>query len=627
MNQPPPAPQPHAKRSPVQNVDGDEQKKRVKRGGRRGKGSGRLQPEAAAAGRAVGDATPAPPHKRQEQDSDMESKMAHLSETAFASLAISDHSKRAIVEELRYEYLTHVQNETFEPILSGKDVLAKAKTGNGKTMAFLLPMIERLVEKDRSRSSIPALVISPTRELALQITTEARRLTKFHDFNIACFVGGTPINRDARVLQAPTPVDMLIATPGRLLDHVGQDTGSIKAKLQGVLVFVLDEADRLLDMGFRPDLMRIMACLPSHRQTLLFSATLPASTEELKRVALRDDYVFVDTIEEDDHQTNAQAVQEYVVCPLRDVIPTVEYVLSEHMKQRAKDFKVMLFFPTARAAQFMAQLFTAAGFSNVLEMHSRKSQSVRTKTADTFRNNKRVIMFSSDVSARGVDYPDVTLVLQVGLTDRDQYIHRLGRTARAGTDGHGILVLADFERPLLKDLKDLPLQETTITIHAGESRTMKAVQNLKPDSELEKSAQQSYQAWLGFYNTHVKRLQWTKELLVQVAAEYSALVGLREVPKLEKKTLKKMNLFGVAGIEAAPFNGGGGNGRGNNGGGRGGNGNVNGNNGGRGGRGNGNGNGNAAAGRSGRQPSPGPGGRDSRGGRGNPRPSPGPQRR
>ncbi|CAI5711961.1 unnamed protein product [Hyaloperonospora brassicae] len=480
----------------------------------------------------------------------------YLSDVLFASLDISAPTKRAIVEDLKYERLTNVQNETFAHILEGKDVLAKAKTGNGKTIAFLLPVIENMVKRGRqSPSAIPALAVSPTRELALQIATEANRLTKFHAFHVACFVGGTVVKKDQRTLTGSTPIDLLIATPGRLVDHLKQNTGKLADRLGQTSVLILDEADRLLDMGFRPDVMRIIGYLPKKRQTLLFSATLPASTEELKQVALRPDYVFVDTIDENEADTNVQTEQEYIVCSMENVIPMVERVLIEHMKLPA--YKVMLFLPTARSAQFMAQLFQTAGFPGVLEMHSRKNQGARTKTAAEFRKGRKVMMFSSDVSARGVDYPDVSLVLQVGLTDRDQYIHRLGRTARAGMKGKGVLVLAEFEAPMLNKLSDLPLtlsnDHTAEMLKPSQSRALAVTQELRKYDALEKSAQQSYQAWLGFYNSHAKRLRLKPVELVQLAAEYSRIIGLDEVPKLEKRTLKKMNLLGVPGIEPSPF--------------------------------------------------------------------------
>ncbi|CAH0477398.1 unnamed protein product [Peronospora belbahrii] len=477
----------------------------------------------------------------------------YLSDVLFASLDISAKTKRAIVEDLKYERLTNVQNATFPLILEGNDVLAKAKTGNGKTIAFLLPVIENMVKNGRQPGIIPTLAVSPTRELALQIATEAKRLTKFHDLHVACFVGGANIKEDERTLTSSTPIDVLVATPGRLVDHLKQNRGKITDRLGKASVLILDEADRLLDISFRPDIMRIIGYLPKERQTLLFSATLPASTEELKRVALREDYSFVDTIDASEADTNVQTEQEYIVCKMEDVISTVECILTEHMKLPA--YKVMLFFPTARSAQFMAQLFQAASFPGVLEIHSRKSQAMRTKTAEAFRKGHKVMMFSSDVSARGVDYPGVSLVLQVGLTDRDQYIHRLGRTARAGMKGKGVLVLSEFETALLDKLSDLPLTQSKNyeMLAPLQLRTLKVTKNLKKYGDVEKSAQQSYQAWLGFYNSHSKRLKLKPTELVKLAADYSRIIGLDEVPKLEKRTLKKMNLFGVPGIEPSPY--------------------------------------------------------------------------
>ncbi|KAG7401608.1 hypothetical protein PHYBOEH_000140 [Phytophthora boehmeriae] len=546
--------------------DGEQKKKKARRGGRRnGNKNAEGSNGEAVVKKEVSSSSPPPAPVAAAPTAATATNLDYLSDVLFSSLDISDKTKRAIVEDLKYERLTNVQNETFLFIREGKDVLAKAKTGNGKTIAFLLPVIENMVEKGRRKGAIPTLVISPTRELALQIATEAKRLTKFHDVKVACFVGGANIKKDASILTNPAPIDILIATPGRLVDHLKSNTGSIADRLGQSSVLILDEADRLLDMGFRPDIMRIMEYLPKERQTLLFSATLPASTEELKSVALRPDYAFVDTIDENEADTNAQTEQEYVVVEMADIVPMVERVLAEHMKLPA--YKVMLFLPTARSAQFMAQLFQAAGFPGVLEMHSRKSQAVRTKTADAFRKGKKVVMFSSDVSARGVDYPDVSLVLQVGLTDRDQYIHRLGRTARAGMKGKGVLILAEFESTMLKTLSDLPLEVSKKyspkDLVPSESRALLVIESLHKHTELEKSAQQSYQAWLGFYNSHTKRLKLKSDMLVQLAAEYSRVIGLNEVPKLEKRTLQKMNLLNVPGIVPAPYvrdNGGGGRG-------------------------------------------------------------------
>ncbi|KAE9051027.1 DEAD-box ATP-dependent RNA helicase 25 [Phytophthora rubi] len=477
----------------------------------------------------------------------------YLTDVSFASLPITQKSKDVLTRDMGYEFLTHVQKDTLPLVLDGRDVLAKGKTGNGKTIAFLLPTLERMLKNPPAKHGrISALVISPTRELAQQIAVEAVKLTDAHGLRTACFVGGSAVNKDVKQLTQSAGIDVLVSTPGRLQAHLEDNSGRIRQKLGGLQVLVLDEADRLLDMGFRPDIMRIIGHLPKERQTLLFSATLPDATEELKDVALRDDYAFVDTIEGDDQQTNTQAVQEYLVCDLQDVITAVEGVLEEHMKQ--SQYKVIVFLPTARSAQYMAQLFQAAGFPNVLEMHSRKSQSARTKAADAFRKGKKVIMFSSDVSARGVDYPDVSLVLQVGLTDRDQYIHRLGRTARAGMEGRGVLVLADFEKAMLQDLADLPLTELEQRPQQDKQsyRTTRALADIHPRSELAQSAEKAYGAFLGFYNSNLKKMNMSKTQLVETGALYSQLIGLEKVPMLQKKTLRAMGLMGTPGLTAAP---------------------------------------------------------------------------
>ncbi|KAI9907955.1 hypothetical protein PsorP6_004362 [Peronosclerospora sorghi] len=542
--------------------DAEHKKKKVRRGGRRNKNKTKAnaninQSEVTeSAVPAVGEHSLADVQTTTatSTSASLPTNLDYLSNVLFASLDISAETKRAITEHLKFERLTNVQNETFSIILQGKDVLAKAKTGNGKTIAFLLPVIENMVKKGRQSDVIPTIVVSPTRELAQQIAVEAKRLTKFHDFKVVCFVGGSNVKNDIQMLEKNTLIDILVATPGRLVDLLDRDDGMIKGRVGKASVLILDEADRLLDMGFRPDVMRIIDYLPKERQTLLFSATLPASTKELKQIALRKDYSFVDTIDEDEADTNIQTEQEYIICKMEDVIPMVECVVIAHMK--LSSYKVMLFFPTARSAQFMAQLFQAAGFPGVLEIHSRMSQPMRTKTAAAFRQGRKVLLFSSDVSARGVDYPNVSLVVQVGLTTRDQYIHRLGRTARAGTNGRGVLILSEFESSMLDQLTDLPL--TVSTSHSpkqlvhSQSRALKITKNLKDYTEVEKSAQQSYQAWLGFYKSHMKHLKMTSVNLVRLAADYCRIIGLDKVPKLEERTLKKMNLLGVPGIEPSP---------------------------------------------------------------------------
>ncbi|OQS01659.1 DEAD/DEAH box RNA helicase [Achlya hypogyna] len=477
---------------------------------------------------------------------------AIASDVSYASLPLTSATQRAISEVMGYDTMTEVQAKTLPALLAGHDVLAKSKTGSGKTMAFLLPTIETLAAAPRDPAAIHALVLSPTRELATQIGVEAKKLTTFHELRTQCFVGGTSVDADARALAAP--IDLLVATPGRLQDHLRSDTGGIVGKLRKARMLILDEADRLLDMGFRADIEAVLAYLPAQRQTILFSATLPASLAAIQKLALKPEHVFIDTVGAEE-QTNAHVPQRVTVCRLHEHMHALEAALKGHIHANPNAYKIIVFFPTARAAGFMAAVFAAAKFP-VLEMHSRKSQQYRTKTAATFRAGNKLIMFSSDVSARGVDYPDVSFVVQMGLTDREQYIHRLGRTGRAGKMGQGTLILTEFERPLLQELADLPLAPEPFRPRGTAAKTAldRALAKVARDPDLEVKAAQAYQAFLGFYVSNLKRLKLTKTELVDLGEEYAKTAGLKTVPGLQKRTISMMGLqnLGLRVETAAP---------------------------------------------------------------------------
>jgi hypothetical protein len=202
---------------------------------------------------------------------------------------------------------------------------------------------------------------------------------------------------------------VLVATPGRLIDHL--ENSGLAQKLQRIRTLVLDEADQLLEMGFRPAIERVLSFLPRDRQTLLFSATMPQAVQQVAGLALKQQHSFIDTIGEEDSATNVQVEQSYALIPMEQQFAAIYNVLRRHAEE-TPDHKVIVFFTTARLTQYMAALIDAAGLP-VLEIHSRKSQSAREKASAQFRTARSAIMFSSDVSARGVDYPDVTLVLQV----------------------------------------------------------------------------------------------------------------------------------------------------------------------------------------------------------------------
>ncbi|XVE77268.1 hypothetical protein DITRI_Ditri13aG0048600 [Diplodiscus trichospermus] len=473
---------------------------------------------------------------------------SYLSETRFDQLSLSPLSLRGI-KDAGYENMTVVQEATLPAILKGKDVLAKAKTGTGKTVAFLLPSIEMVSklpppDRDVKRTPIHVLIICPTRELANQAASEAKTLLKYHpSIGAQVVIGGTRLALEQKNLQA-NPCQILVGTPGRLRDHM-ENTAGFATRLMGVKVLVLDEADRLLEMGFRKDIERIIAAVPKQRQTLLFSATVPEEVHQMCHIALRRDHEFINTVQEGSEETHSQVRQMHMVAPLGKHFSLLYVLLKEHIADNV-DYKVLVFCTTAKVTSLVADVLRELNL-NVREIHSRKSQSYRTRVSDEFRKSKGLILVTSDVSARGVDYPDVTLVIQVGLpSDRQQYIHRLGRTGRKGKEGQGILMLAPWEEFFLSSIKDLPI--TKAPLPSVDPETKKKVEKALSKVEM-KSKESAYQAWLGYYNSD-KKVGRDKYKLVEIANEFSKSMGLDNPPAIPKLVLGKMGLRNIPGLRA-----------------------------------------------------------------------------
>ncbi|XP_010461828.1 PREDICTED: DEAD-box ATP-dependent RNA helicase 31-like [Camelina sativa] len=458
----------------------------------------------------------------------------------FDQYPLSPLSLKAM-KEAGYETMTVVQKATLPVILKGKDVLTKAKTGTGKTVAFLLPSIEVVVKSpptspDNKRPPFLALVICPTRELANQAATEANTLLKYHPtIGVQVVIGGTRLGLEQKRMQT-NPCQILVATPRRLKDHI-ENTPGFATRLKGVKVLVLDEADHLLDMGFRKDIERIISAVPKERQTFLFSVTVPEEVRQICLIALRRDHEFVNCVHEGTGETHQQVRQTHMIAPLDRHFCLPYTLLREHIMDNV-DYKVkpapiadpddnLLFLKvivlctTAMVTKLVADLLGELNL-NVREIHSRKPQSYRTRVSNEFRKSKGLILVTSDVSARGVDYPDVTLVLQVGLPkDREQYIHRLGRTGRKGKEGEGILLLAPWEEYFLSSLKDLPITKSSLP--AIDSETVKKVQKALCHVEM-RNKEAAYQAWLGYYNSQ-KMIGRDKDRLVELANEFSHSMG------------------------------------------------------------------------------------------------------
>jgi ATP-dependent RNA helicase MSS116, mitochondrial len=459
---------------------------------------------------------------------------------------------QTITDDLRLERMTDIQEATIKELLQERiDCLAQAKTGTGKTIAFLLPALQRLLTKPRQANKISLLVISPTRELAIQIAKEAESLlTRVPQYNVCYAIGGTNKDREEREILSHKGCDVLVATPGRLKDHLSNP--DIVDAFSSLDTLVLDEADRLLDMGFLRDLKEIISYLPDKNATgrhgMLFSATIAGHVKEFAHVALRSNYKFVSTIPPEEATTHERVKQDLITVPtFTDVLPaTVAAIQREAAAAEQGEFKAILFAPTASIVDWYTHtLSSIPGLPPVSTLHSRMTQSKRTRIADDFRTSKQALLIATDVVARGMDFPNVTTVVQVGLPqDRESYIHRLGRTARAGRNGKGVFIVAQAESffPTYR-LKDIPFVHTDPAIT---DQHRQAVFDAATKSDIQGKV---YQTWLGYYKNHVKALGWSLEQLVAEANRY-AIDGLVAggVPEIPRNTIGKMGLKAVKGL-------------------------------------------------------------------------------
>ena len=492
-----------------------------------------------------------------------------LTDQSFAECDnIHPSSKRALVEDMGLQKMTEVQAKTYNAAISGQDVLARARTGTGKTLAFLIPTVERIARNPTflPGSNIGCLVIAPTRELAIQIGEEAEKLLVHHaDLTVEVMYGGTKIARDMNLLNKQLPA-ILVATPGRILEHLqgtrvrGRKFGDdIIAKTD---ILILDEVDRLIDMGFRKDIQKIISYMPrkEKRQTMLFSATIPRILKRAMKDSMRDDYYEVDCVGDGRSAapTNIRVTQSHVVLPdMKNIMQDIHTILKQSAK--AKPYKIIVFFPTARMVSFFAEFLNDGLEYPVIELHSKKSQSSRRTASENFKKAKSAIMFTSDLSSRGLDYPDVTQVIQIGLPEsREQHIHRLGRTARAGKEGKGLLVLFPFEKKFLNELRgmDIPM-DSEIEAALRETSQVKLPKWMLSNfdtvksrgNKLSNSAQLAYLAFLGYYVGQIDRIGVrSKEDVVQLSNEFSSAIGFHQVPSLPEQLVSKMNLVGVPGI-------------------------------------------------------------------------------
>lgn len=350
------------------------------------------------------------------------------------------------MERLGITEPTEIQTKAIPHALAGRDIMASAETGSGKTAAFLLPIIERLKKHGAAR----ALILAPTRELALQIETNAKNYSRAARLRTVSVVGGESISRQVQALDSG--IDILIATPGRLNDLI--DRGAVSLKT--IEVLVLDEADRMLDMGFLPQVRRIIKQIPQKRQTMLLTATLSRAVEQLTRELLTD-YVRVEAARS--ATTVATLTQKAFPVLSHAKTPLLLALLKQHTEG-----SFLVFTQTRRGADRLSQVLTGNKY-DVVTLHSDRSQSQRNAALASFRSGRVRVLVATDVAARGIDVDDISFVINYEVpATADDYIHRVGRTARAGRNGSAITLVSPEEESMLESI------ERTVGVRLERSR-------------------------------------------------------------------------------------------------------------------------------------------------------------
>ncbi|AEO70720.1 uncharacterized protein THITE_2122420 [Thermothielavioides terrestris NRRL 8126] len=374
--------------------------------------------------------------------------------TKFSDLPLCEATSAGL-RASHFEVLTDVQRAAIPLALKGRDVLGAAKTGSGKTLAFLVPVLEKLFHAQWTEyDGLGALIISPTRELAVQIFEVLRKIGRNHYFSAGLVIGGKSLKEEAERLGR---MNILVCTPGRMLQHLDQTAGFDVNNLQ---ILVLDEADRIMDMGFQSAVDALVEHLPKTRQTLLFSATQSKRVSDLARLSLKDpEYVSVH--EAAPTATPAALQQSYIVTPLAEKLDTLWGFLRANLKS-----KIIVFLSSGKQVRFVYESFKRMqpGIP-LLHLHGRQKQVARMEITSRFASAKYSCLFATDVVARGVDFPAVDWVIQVDCPeDADTYIHRVGRTARYESKGRAVLFLEPSEEGFLKRLehKKVPIQKVNV---------------------------------------------------------------------------------------------------------------------------------------------------------------------
>merc|ERR1712198_113428 len=421
------------------------------------------------------------------------------SDKSFKSLSphVSEATLKGI-EDMGFSHMSEIQAQTIPHLLEGRDLVGAAKTGSGKTLSFLVPCVELIYKlKFMPRSGTGVIIISPTRELSMQTFGVLRELMKHHCHTYGLIMGGA--NRQTEAGKLAKGVNILVATPGRLLDHLQNTKDFLYKNLQ---CLIIDEADRILDVGFEEEMKRIVKLLPKKRQTMLFSATTTKKTEDLVKLALKKEPIYVG-LEEKASEASATVTgleQGYVICPSDKRLLLLFTFLKKNRKK-----KVMVFFSSCLSVKYHHELFNYIDLS-VLCIHGKQKQTKRTTTFFQFCNSDTGILLCTDVAARGLDIPDVDWIVQFDPPDDPkEYIHRVGRTARGqGGQGHALLILRPEEVGFLRYLKqaNVPLNEFEFSWSKVSDIQPQLEKLISKNYFLNISAKEAFKSYVRAYESH-----------------------------------------------------------------------------------------------------------------------------
>ncbi|XP_020096243.1 DEAD-box ATP-dependent RNA helicase 27 [Ananas comosus] len=452
-----------------------------------------------------GDEEGAPEAKKPKVEEEVEKKrkkggLGIMTSQPFSDLPISELTMKAI-NEMGFVNMTQIQARAIPHLMEGKDVMGAARTGSGKTLAFLIPAVELLYHAHfTSRNGAGVIIVCPTRELAIQTHAVAKDLLKYHSQTLGLVMGGN--NRRGEAEHLAKGVNILVATPGRLLDHLQNTKGFIYRRLQ---CLIIDEADRILEENFEEDMKQIFKRLPEDRQTVLFSATQTKQVEDFARLSFKNregkDKPVSIGVDDGRSKVTVEGLQQgYCVIPSNKRFLVLHAFLKRNLSK-----KIMVFFSSCNSVKFHAELLRYIQV-DCLDIHGKQKQQKRTTTFFDFCKAEKGILLCTDVAARGLDIPAVDWIVQYDPPDEPkEYIHRVGRTARGeGGKGHALLFLLPEELKFLSYLKEakVPLKEYEFN--------EKKVPNLQPHLEkiigenyyLNQSAKDAYRSYILAYNSH-----------------------------------------------------------------------------------------------------------------------------